>query len=453
MKRSLLALLVSSMAFSASAVTYHQPSAEMEANLNAYGTGVETWEEKRFVQFTMADAHLYHDHAMIKHGDAMPLKVVGGLDVSKILLDDVRPGKQIPLYDVMRDRASISSYVVMNNNGDIVAEDYWNGTDKDTLFHIMSSHKSFTSMLAAIGERNGLYKMTDKASKYVPELRGTKWEDVTIQNFADMTSGIVNLPSSREGYHWASYAAGASGSWDSAMPSVLGYNGHVEKDGKVLPKPDSLGELKSFSEYLTYFANNIEPAYPQGEVYEYKDLNTEILGQVIVRSSGKTLSEFMEENLWTKGGFTSDSAMYTNYIKESAASGSFNVTTRDFAIGSYLMAHGGKNWKGEQVLPEKYVKEVLHGDEKVKEAWNKISYEAALAPDAFYKNQWRTVTHPETGRVISTMIGVNGQYSAFDHKTGNVIALTGNYREPSGQQMAMLYLFETIYTIFETLDK
>ncbi|BDU40715.1 serine hydrolase domain-containing protein [Vibrio nigripulchritudo] len=452
MKKTILSALIAAATFSAHAVTYHQPSIEMEANLNAYGAGVANWEEARFMPFTMSDAHLYHHHAMIKHGEAMPIKVVGGLDVSKILIDHIVPNKKISVYDVMRDRGSVSSFVVMNKNGEILQEEYWNGTDKDTLFHIMSSHKSFSSMALAIAEEQGLFKRSEPASKYIAELRGTHWAQVSIQDFADMTSGIQELPKSRDGYHWSSYGSGASGSWDSAMPSVLGYNGHIVKeDGSVLPKPDSLGELTSFSEYLTYFANNIEPSFKTGEVYEYKDLNTEMLGQVVVRTSGMTLAEFFEKYLWTKGGFTSDSAMYTNYLNESAASGSFNITTRDFAIASYLMANDGKNWKGEQVLPRKYVDEVKKGDAKVKSAWNKVSYEHLLVPNAFYKNQWRTMTH--NGRTISTMIGVNGQFSAFDHSTGNSIAITGNYRQPSGQQLVMTYVFDSIYNIFEELDK
>ncbi|WP_375748817.1 serine hydrolase domain-containing protein [Vibrio sp. HN007] len=454
MNKSVLAFTIGLVtAFGAHAVTYHEPNAEMEANLNAYGAGVANWEEARLMPFTMADAHLYHNHAIMSHGDKMPLKKVGGLDVSKIMLPSMVPDKKISLYDVMRDRGAISSYVVMNKKGEIIAEDYWNGTDKNTLFHLMSAGKSFSSMAAFIAQEQGLFSMSEPVGKYIEEFRGTPWGNIEIQHFADMTSGIINLPANREGYHWGNLGAGASGSWDSSMPSVFGYNGHITKeDGTVIPKPDALGELKSFGEYLQYFAKNVKPVYPKGVAYEYKDMNTEVLGQLIVRTSGMTLSEFIEKNLWSKAGFNSDAALYTNYLKESAASGSLNATTRDFAIGSYLMVNGGKNWKGEQVLPPQLIEQVMNGDDVVKKAWLKVSYEKDISPNAFYKNQWRTVEHPVTGRKISTMIGVNGQYSAFDHKTGNIIAITGNYREPSGQVMVMTYVFDTIYTIFEALD-
>ncbi|NOI80566.1 serine hydrolase [Vibrio tubiashii] len=457
MKKSFLALtLLASIATlnPAYAVTYHEPNAQMEANLNHYGAGVENWEEKRFVQFTMADAHLYHHWAQVENNPnkAMPIKVLNSFDPAKVMLDDVIPGHKISLYDVMRDRASIQNYVIMNKKGEVIAEDYWNGTNKDTLNHIMSSTKSFSSMAAFIAEEEGLLSMNDPIGKYAPELKGSEWANIPLHYYADMTAGVVKLPKSRDGYHWSNYAAGADGSWDSSMPSAMGYNGHVEKDGKLIPRPDASGEINSFSEYLSkVFVKQAKPANPPGFGYEYRDINTEMLGLAVSRASGMTLAEFYEKYLWKKGGFTSDMAMYTSVNKESMASGAANMTTRDFAIGSFLMVNDGKNFKGEQVLPKKYIEQVKNGDDEVKQAWGRISYEHLLMPTAFYKNQWRTVEFG--GRKFSTMIGVNGQFSAFDHKTGNIIALTGAYREPSGQAMVLLYVEQVMLNIFNQLDK
>ncbi len=438
----------------ASAVTYHDPDPRMEENLNFFGAGVENWEEQRFVHFTMADAHLYHHWAQLHANpdNKMPLEVIGGFDPATIMLDDVIPGRRISLYDVMRDRANIQNYVVMNRDGQILGEDYWNGTDENTLNHLMSASKSFSSMAAFIAEEQGLISLDDPVGKYINEVEGTEWADIPLRYFSDMTAGALSIPKNREGYHWAALGAGADGSWDSSMPSALGYNGHIEKDGQLIPRPDAHGEINSFTEYLSkVYLPQIKPGAAPGEIYDYRDINTELLGLAVVRASGMTLPEFMETHLWQRGGFTSDTAMYVNVAKDAAASGALNMTTRDFAIGSYLMANGGKNWKGEQVLPTKYVEQVLNGDDQVRAAWPKKSYEALIMPDAFYKNQWRTVNYK--GRTFSTMIGVNGQYSAFDHKTGTIVALTGAYREPSGLTMVMLYVDQIMMTIFEEMAK
>ena len=104
-------------------VTYHEPNSEMEKNLNYYGTGVENWEEKQFVQFTMADAHLYHHYALVPHNpdNVMPLQNLNTFDVRTFMIDDVIPGRKISMYDVMRDRANIQNYVIMNKKGEILA--------------------------------------------------------------------------------------------------------------------------------------------------------------------------------------------------------------------------------------------------------------------------------------------------------------------------------------------
>ena len=433
-------------------VTYHTPNLEMEKNLHKYSTGVANWEESQYLPYTAAEAHLYHYYALLKHGEPMPLTVKGGLDVSKIMVDNVIPGKKISLYDVMRDRASIQSYVVMNKKGEILAEDYWNGTTVDTKNHIMSAHKSFSSMLAAIAEREGFLKLSDPIGKYVPEFKGTAWEKVTIQNFLDMTGGVDLLPRSRDGYHNWGMPADEYG-WDSSQGTVLGYNGLREKNGKLVPPADAQGNLETFSDYLKVFALQVEPFAEPGDAYLYRDINTDIFAVAIVRASGMTYAEFMQKYLWSKGGFNSDMTLFVNQARENAAAGSMDCTARDFAIGGYLMVNGGKNWKGEQVLPPSFVKSVYEGDAEVKAAWPKRSYEASALADAFYKNQWRTFVTPGSGRVVSTAIGANGQFLAFDHKTGNIVATQSTFRVVVGKAPATVFLFDVINTIFDELDK
>lgn len=451
MKKTIIATMTALMAFGASAVEYKSPNPQFDANLAKYGVSVKNWEEAAYMRYTMADSYLDHYYALVKHGEPMPMKVLNDFDPSKVMMDDVIPNKKISLYNVMRDRASVQSYVIMDPKGNIVAEDYWSNTDKETKHHLMSAHKSFSSMLYAIAIDKGYLKATDKAGKWVKELRNTPWADIEIQHFADMTSGIQKMYFTRDDYH--NWGMPDESCWDSAMSSVTGYNGLEIRDGKLLPPVDVLGDITTFGEYLKAFANKATPAWEAGSAYEYRGLNTEIMARAVEAATGKNLAELTEDFLWSKGGFTSDMTLYVNQNKESLAAGSMNSTTRDFAIGSYLMANDGKNWKGEQVLPKFYIDQVRNGDAEVKNAWDKISYEHGIVPDAFYKNQWRTVTNHETGRTISMMIGVNGQWSAFDHETGYSVATFGAFREHTGLRYVQLYLYEILFPLFDEMAK
>ncbi len=456
MKKTILAALIAATAMGAQAVTYHEPDPQMVKNLERYGVTVANWEEAKFMRFSMADAQLYHYHA-IAHPDlvnAMPLKVVGGFDPKDMMVDDIRPNKKISMYNVMRDRAAIQSYVIMNKDGEILSEDYWSNTEETTNHHVMSAHKSFSSMLAFAVAEAGYFKMSDPIGKYTPELRGTGFENVSIQHFADMTAGVWDLPKSRENYHNWGMTGLTTGSWDSHMAVSVGYNGLVkDKDGNLVPPADAYGQLNNFSEWLTMFGKEVKPSAPAGTFYAYRDVNTEMLGLVVTRTTGMPYAEAFEKFIWEKGGFNYPVSFFVNQEHESAASGSMNITARDFAIGAYLMVNNGKNWKGEQVFPKHYVDAVKNGDEVVKKAWSDREYEALVYPQAFYKNQWRTVTDPGTGKTFSTMIGVNGNFSAFDHETGNIIALQGAYREPTGYAYVQTYVREVIQPIFDELAK
>ncbi len=457
MKKSIIALSIAlTSVFGANAaVTYHEPSAQMIQNLERYQTGPANWEEAKNMRFTMADAHLFHYHATVHPGEnKMPLKVLNTFDPSQMMVNDIIPSRKISMYNVMRDRASIQSYVIMNKKGEILSEDYWSNTNLKTQHHIMSAHKSFTSMLAFAVADAGYFKMSDPIGNWVPEMKGTKFENISIQNFADMTAGVWDLPKSREGYHNWGMTGLTTGSWDSGMAVSVGYNGLVkQKDGSLVPPPDAYGQLNNFSDWLKVFAKEVQPSGKPGDFYAYRDVNTEMLGRVVVAATKMPYAEAFDKFIWSKGGFNSDVSFFINQEKESAAAGSMNVTARDFAIGSYLMVNDGKNFKGEQVIPKAYIEAVRNGDDVVKNAWAQREYEALVYPQAFYKNQWRTVTDPVTGKTFSTMIGVNGNFSAFDHETGNIIALQGAYREPTGYAYVQVYVREVIQPIFAELAK
>ncbi|WP_086775555.1 serine hydrolase domain-containing protein [Vibrio coralliirubri] len=457
MKKSIIAMAIAATSFgSIAGVTYHAPSEEMAKNLEPYQVSVRAWEEAKNMRFTMADAHLYHYHSVVTPNEAnkMPLKVTGTFDPAKMMVDDIRPGKKISMYNIMRDRAAIQSYVIMNKDGEILSEDYWSNTEQTTNHHVMSAHKSFSSMLAFAVAEAGYFKMSDPIGKYAPELNGSGFENVSIQHFSDMTAGVWDLPKSRDDYHNWGMTGLTTGSWDSHMAVSVGYNGLVENEkGELVPPADAYGQLNNFSEWLTMFGKEVSPTAEPGTFYAYRDINTEMLGLVVSRVTGMPYSEAFDKFIWQKGGFNHPVSFFVNQEKESAASGSMNITARDFAIGSYLMVNDGKNFKGEQVLPMSYIDAVKEGDEVVKNAWADREYEAAVYPQAFYKNQWRTVTDPETGKTFSTMIGVNGNFSAFDHESGNIIALQGAYREPTGFAFVEVYVRDVIQPIFEELAK
>ncbi|WP_104046448.1 serine hydrolase [Vibrio jasicida] len=455
MKKTLLAMAVAATSFgSIAGVTYHAPDPQMEENLQAYGTGIADWEYSKFARLTLVDSHKIHYWAEIAApAEKMPMKKAKfQYDVSKVIVDDVVPNNTISLYNLMRDRAEISSYVIMNKDGEIIAEDYWNNSKVDTKHQLHSANKSFTALAWAAAEAKGLVSADEIAENYIDELKGTKWGKITMRHYLDMTSGSNLMDMSREGWHnWEMPDGNVT---DSSMSTVAGYAGLVKNEkGELVPpvQASPVKDITRLSEYLEAYAHRHDPEWEAGEKYQYRCLNTEMVAMALVRVMDKPLAEVYDELLWSKGGFNHYGAFYVNQDKDSIGSGAYNTSTRDFAIGSYLMVNKGKNWKGEQIFSEKFVEEVEKGDPVVKNAWDKISYEGKVAKDAWYKNQFRTINNKELGVNFSMMLGTNGQVSAWDHNTGNIIAIFGDYRQHTSQAMSKLYFFDVIQPIFKDL--
>ncbi len=450
MNHRLFAVLLTGIAASASAVTYHDPIKEVEEGLNVFGAGVANWEEQYLGAFTYPDAHLYHRHAYISNDPdrKAPMNMSDfRVDIAQVQVNGGT--RSMDLYSFMRDRANVHNFVLMDNEGRIMAEGYWNGTDINTANHAMSAGKSFTSMVAAIAVEKGYFKMTDPIEKWIPEFEGTPLEGAIVQYFADMRAGVRTIDAEYDdanGYHWS---MGEWSTWDWSMPLSAGYNGFdVDKSGKPINKLGAHGRLDGIEDFIGVLAQKVQLGNAPGEGYNYKCVNTEILGltteRAVKRATGQTFNEFMEAELWQKGGFQTPLAVYSDLNHgRMPYSGGVNPTARDFALMAQLMANGGKNYRGEQLIPVWFVEQVKNGDDEVRRAWKyKDNQEQVADPDGFYTNQFRTVSI--NGRTISAMVGVNGQFNVIDWKTGNTLSVFSSFGKPSGPTM-----ITTFFTIID----
>jgi CubicO group peptidase (beta-lactamase class C family) len=364
--------------------------------------------------------------------------------------------KNMDLYSFMRDRANIHNYVVMKKDGTIIGEDYWNGTDKTTKNHLMSASKSFTAVVASIAAEKGYFSFNDPIEKWIPEFKGSPLEGATVQMFADMRSGIRTIDSEYDDAHNYHWAMGEWSTWDWAMPVAAGYNGFdTDENGKKINRMTAHGRLDGIVDFLKVLARNVKLGNKPGEGYNYKCVNTEILGLVaeraIAKATGQSFIEFMGVELWQKAGFQEPVAAFMDLNHERMPySGGLNMTTRDFAIAAQLMAHEGKNYKGQQVVPKWFVDAVRDGNSEVKHAWKFPDNQEQVADaDGFYCNQFRTVHI--NGRKISAMVGVNGQFSVVDWKTGNTLSIFASFGKPSGPTMIATF-FNVIDALFTAAE-
>ncbi|WP_336986317.1 serine hydrolase [Altererythrobacter aquiaggeris] len=165
-----------------------------------------------------------------------------------------------------------SAGVMILQDGKLQHEAYSLGFDATQRWTSFSVAKSFTSTLLGAAVRDGLIgSLDDSVADYVPELKGTIYEDVTVKQVATMTSGAAwNEDYSDPDSDIAKMAAMVSDTENDALVTQL----------KTLPREA-----------------------PPGEKFVYKTIETNLLGAIVENATGMKLAEYAKAKIVDPAGF------------------------------------------------------------------------------------------------------------------------------------------------------
>ncbi len=242
-------------------------------------------------------------------------------------------------------------------------EKYFMGGDENTLFSSNSMGKSFVSALMGIAVSEGYVEsIEDPIGKYIPEFVGTEIEKIPIRACLQMASGInFNEDTDMSGF---------------SMRTLMG-----KPAMRVISKYGMQEEPYTYRRYLS--------------------INTEILGQVIKNTTGRSLAEYMEEKLWKKIGAAHD-AYWTLSNGTELAMGGLSVSLRDYARFARLYLNEG-SYEGIQILERQWIQDSMDiSAEYSKPGANYDAYNAIG-----YGYQWWI---PEGDKGEFMAIGVYGQW-------------------------------------------
>jgi len=242
------------------------------------------------------------------------------------LFDERVSNSSFNSFDEWAEQSQTSALIFIRRDT-IVYEKYFNGFSRDSYFHSQSVAKSFISFLIGAAIDGGLIKSVDESiTQYVPELikRDPRFEKITIRNLLEMRSGIKYntdfLP-----------LINIHAPWND---EVIGY--YHPNIRKIL-----LEELEVESE--------------PGEAFEYNNYNTSYLGLIIERATGKTVSKYLEEKLWSK--IMEYDALFSIDSKESGFEympSRLIARAIDYARFGRLFLKKG-NFNGNQIISENWV--------------------------------------------------------------------------------------------------
>ncbi|MEI7594549.1 MAG: serine hydrolase [Bacteroidota bacterium] len=297
-----------------------------------------------------------------------------------------------------------AAFVVVQNDS-ILYEEYWDGYNEQTISNSFSVAKSVVSLLIGIAvDEKKISSINDPIFKYLPDFPNLKNDSLTIRNVLKMSSGL----------DWnEEYAALFS-------PTTKAYYGkdliELIKGVKVSEKP--------------------------GVVFRYLSINTQILALVVEKATGKPVSKYAEEKIWSKIGAEHD-ALWSVDKKEGMEKAycCFNSTAKDFARIGKLILNKGK-WNNQQIVSEKYILESTTASSDLKDKDGKKV--------DFYGYQWWYLNYK--GLKIPYARGILGQYIFVIPEKNAVVVRLGHERsssyEGSFPSDILMYL-ETALTILK----
>ncbi len=278
--------------------------------------------------------------------------------------------------------------ILIMHEGRIVYERYFGCLNESGKHGAMSMTKSLTGLLAEILVAEGALDEDALVSAIVPELVDSAFGSATVRQVMDMTTALLY-----------------SEDYGDPEADVWIYN----RAANPLPKPADYDGPRSYYEYL----QTVRQAGPHGTAFAYKTINTDTLGWIISRVSGKSVTELLSERIWSRMGAEQDAYFTVDSIGTPFAGGGLSAGLRDMGrIGQLLLNDGVMN--GKRLFPAQVVKNIRAGASK--EAFAKAGY--LTIPGGAYRSMW-WIFNNDHGAFAAR--GVHGQTVYIDPKADMVI--------------------------------
>lgn len=284
--------------------------------------------------------------------------------------------------------ATYTDGIVVLHRGKIVYERYFGVLTPEGQHAAMSVTKSVVGTLGATLVAEGRIDASKRVVDYVPELAHSAFANASVRQVLDMTTGLK---------YSEDYADPNAEVWAHAQA------------GSPLPKPKDYTGPRTYYEFL----QSVQLEGEHGVAFSYKTINTDVLGWVIARVSGRNVAQLLSERIWSRLGAEQDAYFTVDSIGTPFAGGGLNTGLRDLARFGEMLRNDGQ-FNGQQIIPQAVVADIRQGGDK--QAFAKAGY--ALLKGWSYRSMW-WVTNKDGGAFMAR--GVHGQRIYIDPKAQMVI--------------------------------
>ncbi len=209
----------------------------------------------------------------------------------------------------------------------IIYEDYQRGLTPAETHISWSMSKSVVATMLGIAHQEKLFELEEQITAYLPQLTGTGYDGVRIKDILQMSSGVRF----NEDYG--------------------DFNSDINRFGRAFASGGSLEE----------FAKSLVRERTPGTYCHYVSIDTQVLGMLLAKITGKSLTSYLNERLWQPMGMEDGGEFLVDNTGMELALGGLNMTLRDYAKMGLLYLHQGY-YNGRQIVDSSWVRAAITPD-------------------------------------------------------------------------------------------
>ena len=212
--------------------------------------------------------------------------------------------------DAFIAKQNVAGLIVLKD-GKIVLERYGRGYGPEGRWTSFSVAKSFTSALVGAAIKDGyIGSVADPVTKYIPELAGSGYDGVTVAQLLTMTSGVK---------------------WNED------YTDPKSDVARMFSEPVPAGE-----DPTVFYMKKLPREFEPGSKWVYKTGETNLIGVLVMRATGKPLATYLSEKVWKPFGMEQDAFWMVDPAAHEVSGCCLSVSLRDYARFGQFVLEGGE---------------------------------------------------------------------------------------------------------------
>ena len=219
-----------------------------------------------------------------------------------------------------------SAALLIVHDGKLRLERYGLGFDAQGRWTSFSVAKSITSTLIGAALLDGTIRsLDDKVSDYIPDFKGSAYEQVSLRHLLTMTSGVA----------W-------NEDYGDPNSDVAKFNNHEPEAG-----------VDSLVSYL----RRLPRVAPPGTRWNYSTGETNLVGQVLGAAIKKPLAQYLSEKIWVPAGMEQQATWLLSRSGKEISGCCIQAASRDFARFGVFIVNGARGPDGRSVVPDDWLAE------------------------------------------------------------------------------------------------